>query len=100
MTVLSDVEKGGEPGRLHLTGAGVFIQLHPFLNVWFSGQMAHVGTPALRSGKRGSKNWGVRCVVISYPSGMFVDGTGRQAIGLLPFQSEPLYLTPEMVGLK
>ena len=46
MTILSDVGPC-EPGRFHLTGLGVFIQLFTFRSIYFAGRLTHRSCPAV-----------------------------------------------------
>ena len=100
MTVLSDIDVQGEPGRFHLTSLGVYVQLFQFSTIFFSGRLPHGGTPPLGPPGKLPAPWSTRCVVIGYPSGSYVNGILRQAIAVVPYQKHPLYLTPEMVGVK
>ena len=100
MTVLSDMPDSYEPGRFHLVGLGVYVQLSTFRSIYFSGRLQHGGTSPLAPPGMQPVSWACRCVVIGYPAGAYVNGVGRQALAILPYKKEPLYLTPEMVGVK
>ena len=100
MTVLSDLAPGMEPGRFHLLGIGVYAQLHTFSSIFFSGRVAHGGTAPLGLPGQDPPPWSARCVVIGYPSGPFINGTIRQAMAVVPFRQDPLYLSPEMCDVK
>ena len=100
MTVLSDTVPNGEPGRFHLTSLGVYIQLHTFYSIFFSGCLLHGGTSPLAPPGKTPPPWSCRCVVIGYPAGTYTNGTVRQALAVVPLRQEPLYLTPEMIGVK
>lgn len=100
MTVLSDVPDDYEPGRFHLVGQGVYVQLPKFRSIHFSGRLAHGGTAPLAPPGMAAIAWAIRCVLISYPSGPWNEGTCRQALAALPqIKDGPLYLTPEMTGI-
>lgn len=106
MTVLSDIpesdndERGYEPGRFHLIGLGIYVQLHAFQSIYFSGRLRHGGTAPLAPPGEPPCSWACRCVVISYPSSLYVTGFIRQAFATLPFSNELLYLSPEMTGVR
>lgn len=91
-------EPGCEPGRFHLIGLGVYVQLHSGLQVWFTGLLRHGGTPPLVPCQYDLEGWEKRIFVISYPASAILSGEARHAFASLPFQSEPLYLPPEMTG--
>lgn len=100
MTVLSDVPEDYEPGRFHLVAQGVFVQLPKFRTIHFSGRLLHGGTAPLAPPGQAPIEWACRLVCISYPSGAWVHGTCRQALAALPqIKGDPLYLTPEMIGI-
>ena len=101
MTVLTDIPEAHEPGRFHLPGLGMYVTLETYRGIYFSGRMKHGGTPPLAPAGQEPPAWAARCVVICYPSGAYVNGVTRQAIGSLSCLNDlPLYLTPEMVGIK
>ena len=100
MVVLSDLPPDHEPGRFHIPGLGIYVQLETFSTIFFSGRLQHGGTPPLGPAGQPAEDWACRCVVIGYPSGAYVNGTIRHALGALPHKKEPLYLAPEMIGIE
>lgn len=99
ITVLSDVGTC-EPGRFHLTSLGIYTQLSTFRTIYFTGRLPHAGTAPLGPPGKSAPKWACRCVVVSYPPGVYTNGVVRQALAAIPFLEYPLYLTPEMVGVK
>ncbi|KAF7792930.1 hypothetical protein EIP86_004033 [Pleurotus ostreatoroseus] len=102
MLVLSDLpeEEGQEPGRFHFLPMGFYVNLEPFYTVFFSGLQLHGGTAPLAAPGKKAANWAYRCVLIGYPSRYIVEGNVRHALAALPHRAEPLYISPEMTGLK
>lgn len=106
MTVLSDIPDSAhsselyyEPGRFHLIGLGVYMQLVSLRSIYFPGRLRHGGTAPLAPPGHSPVPWAYRCIVISYPSSAYISGFIRQAIAALPFSNELLYLSPEMTGV-
>ena len=105
MMVFSDIgdeeigEDGYQPGRFHLIGLGVYIQLFTFRSIYFPGRLRHAGTSPLAPRGEEAAKWACRCVIISYPSSAYLKGTIRQAFAALPFGGDLLYLSPEMTGV-
>lgn len=100
MTVLSDHPDSYEPDRFHLVGVGVYTQLSTYRSIYFCGRLEHGGTAPMAPAGEEPVSWAVCCVVVFYPAGVYVNGVGRQAIAALPYKQEPLYLSPEMIGIK
>ena len=96
--VLSDLPPGMEPGRLHMVGAGVFVQLKLYSQFFFSGLIRHGGTSPLSADDQPIPDWAYRLVVIAYPPTSFVFGNVRHALSALPYSNEPFYLSQEMTG--
>ncbi|KAI0083678.1 hypothetical protein BDY19DRAFT_863201, partial [Irpex rosettiformis] len=91
-------QPGCEPGRFHIVGLGVFVQLHYRLQVWFTGLLRHGGTPPLVPNQYPLVGWEKRVFVISYPASGILSGEARHAFASIPYQKTPLYLPPEMTG--
>lgn len=104
MAVLSNLPnyEGWEPSCFHLLPLGAYVMLAPFLTVFFSGRLYHGGTAPLQPPKDSQPlpKWAYRIVAIGYPSRQIVEGDVCHALTALSFQSEPLYLTQEMTGVK
>lgn len=104
MLVVSDLPDDHEPGRLHLPGLGIYVELNLHRIVFFSGRRVHGGTPPLAPRGQDPPKWAARCMVVCYPSGAYVNGVVRQCMAAVPCrkckEDIPLYLSPEMVGIK
>ena len=101
MTPLSDLtgSEGEEVGRFHFITRGFYVNLDPLVNVFFSGRLLHGGTAPLSPPGQSPRSWALRCVLIAYPAGAIVSGGARHALAAMPFR-EPLYISPEMTGVK
>jgi hypothetical protein len=97
---LSDlpIAAGCEPGRLHFLGLGLWVSLGYMLQLFFSGLLRHGGTAPLVPDEYLMAGWEARLLLISYPSTGILAGQARRAFSSVPYQQDPLYLTPEMSG--
>lgn len=95
MVVLSNLPPDHEPGRFHIQGLGIYIQLETFSPIFF----LRTGTPPLGPAGQPAEGWACPCDAIRHPSRARVNGTIRHALGAPPQKKEPLYLAPEMVGI-
>ncbi len=102
MLVTSDLpqEEGAEPGRFHFLTWGFFVSLDLWLTAFFSGQLSHGGTAPLAAPGKTAPEWAVRAVLIGYPPKTIMEGDIRHTFAALPHHSEPIYITPEMTGVK
>ena len=102
MLVNSDLpdEEGEEPGRFHFLAWGFWVRLDLWLTVYFSGQLPHGGTAPLAAPGQTAQDWACRSVLIGYPPRMIMEGDIRHSLAALPHSDEPLYITPEMTGIK
>ena len=102
MLVISDLPKGDgwEPGRFHFLAHGFYINLEPHYTVYFSGRLPHGGTAPLAPPGQKAPNWAYRTVVIGYPPKYIMNGEVRHSLAALPNKAEPLYISPEMTGVK
>lgn len=100
MTGLSDVPPNYDPGRFYLLALGVFVELSSCINVYFCGRLRHGGTPPLAPPGEQPLPSAYRMVVIAYPPRRIVSGQTRHAIGAVQRSGDPLYLSPEMTGVK
>ncbi|KAI0083268.1 hypothetical protein BDY19DRAFT_910728 [Irpex rosettiformis] len=91
----TSIRPGCEPGRFHIVGLGIFVQLHYRLQVWFTGLLRHGGTPPLVPNQYPLAGWEKRVFVISYPASGILSGEARHAFASIPYQKTPLYLPPE-----
>ncbi|KAI0091806.1 hypothetical protein BDY19DRAFT_991480 [Irpex rosettiformis] len=94
---LSD-EPGCEPGRLHFLGQGVWVRLEYMTQVFFSGLLRHGGTSPLVPDDQIIEGWETRMLLISYPPTSMITGKARHPYSAIPYQDQPLYLSPEMTG--
>ncbi|KAI0337020.1 hypothetical protein BDW22DRAFT_1433650 [Trametopsis cervina] len=97
---LSDLGKHekAEPGRFHLLGQGVFMRIRLHCQFFFSGLLRHGGTAPLVAEASLIRKWAIRMLLISYPSIDIVVGHTRHSFASLPYQEQPLHITPEMTG--
>lgn len=89
---------GCEPGRFHLVGLGIYVQLRYRLQVFFTGLLHHGGTPPLVPDDYELAGWETRMFVISYPASTILTGEARHSFASLPYQGRPQYISPEMTG--
>ena len=101
MIPLSDLSQkpGEEPGRFHFITRGFWVRLTPLVNVFFSGRLPHGGTAPLAPPGEPAESWALRCIWIGYPASAIVSGGARHTLAALP-NREPLYISPEMTGVK
>ena len=102
MLVNSDLpdEEGEEPGRFHFLAWGFWVRLDLWLTVYFSGQLPHGGTAPITALGKTAQHWACRSVLIGYPPRMIMEGDVRHSLAALPHSDQPLYITPEMTGIK
>ncbi|KAF7789175.1 hypothetical protein EIP86_000112 [Pleurotus ostreatoroseus] len=93
-------DEGVEPGRFHFLSHGFYVRLETFYAVYFSGRLLHGGTAPLAAPGRRIPSWAYRCVLIGYPPKYIMEGDIRHTLAALPHRAEPLYITPEMTGVK
>ncbi|KAI0683760.1 hypothetical protein BC835DRAFT_1524140 [Cytidiella melzeri] len=94
---LSD-KPGCEPGRLHFLGVGCWVCLQYMAQIFFSGLLRHGGTSPLVPDEQPMEGWETRMLLISYPATKILTGEARRSFSSMPYQSAPLYITPEMTG--
>lgn len=102
MTTMSDIpdDEDQEPGRFHFLAHGFYVTLEPWKIVFFSGLLPHGGTAPLAGPGKTAPHWAYRALLIGYPPKYIMSGDVRHSLAALPNQSHPLYITPEMTGVK
>ncbi len=102
MFVFSDLpeEEGVDPGRFHFLNYGFYVSLDVGYTFFFSGLHQHGGTAPLAPPDTDAPEWAVRGVLIGYPPRTIMQGNVRHTLAALPHRAEPLYITPEMTGVK
>ena len=102
MTVLSDLPDMPlyDPGRLHIISLGVYVELKPFRNLYFSGRLQHGGTPSIAPPDIQVEPWHYRMVAVAYPPAKLLCGSTRHAFASVSLKGDPLCITPEMTGLR
>lgn len=93
-------EPGEEPGRFHFISRGFYVVLEPMVTIFFSGRQLHGGTAPLAPPGKVAPSWALRCILVGYPSRAILEGSARHCLAALPHRAEPVYLTPEMTGVK
>lgn len=68
--------------------------------IFFSGRLPHGGTAPLAPPGEEVPPWAIRCILIGYPARAIIEGEARHSLVALPRQAEPLYISPEMTGVK
>lgn len=98
MTVHSDIPAGYNPGRFHIFGLGICINLDNFTSINFSGLHYHGGSPPTAPPGEKPVHWAYRFVLILYPPLKMTDGSARLVLAALPKNRE-FHLLPEMTNL-
>ena len=101
MIPTSDLQNvpGEEQGRFHLLTRGAYVALDPFCPVFFSGLLPHGGISSIAPPGEKAPAWSHRSALIGYPPSKVMEGGSRHSFTELPFNNEPIYITPEIVGV-
>lgn len=97
-TSASELPPDYDRGCFFLCELGVHVYLSDFQVVHFSGLRTHGGNPPTPPASVEPVNSAYWFMVICYPPGAYVSGTGRSAFAALP-NHEPFCLAPEMTNL-
>ena len=100
MVPVSDLPESYEEGRLHLAALGAFTRLIQYCALFFSGRQPHGGTAPMAPPNTAAKTWAYRAAVIAYPPRFIVNGEAKHALAALPREKRPVFITPEITGVK
>lgn len=97
MISISRIPKEYDPGRFFIVYPGVFVTLHDFISITFSGLRRHCGTPpyAPANADLVAFRSATRVTVIHYSPVGQMEGDQRYALASLPNQSI-FHIPPEM----
>ncbi|KAJ2924570.1 hypothetical protein H1R20_g12521, partial [Candolleomyces eurysporus] len=83
-----------DPGRIFLSGLGVYTRLERFRSMNFQGQRDHVGSPPTPLPGTMPSSTAYRIILVHYPPHRMASGVTRQRIASTP--TGHIYLAPEM----
>jgi hypothetical protein len=99
MKSISDLPPGYDPGRFFILYPGVFVTLHNFTTMHFSGLRVHGGTAPIAPPNADPVEFEgvVRFNIIYYPPSGQTQGKQRYALGGLP-NNTTFFVPPEMTS--
>ncbi|KAJ2918333.1 hypothetical protein MD484_g2073, partial [Candolleomyces efflorescens] len=91
---VSQLPDNYDPGRIFLSGLGVYTRLEQYRSLNFQGQRDHVGSPPTPLPGTSASPTAYRVILVHYPPSRTASGVTRQRIASTP--AGHIYLAPEM----